>query len=53
MTKTAAATGVAGPEGPARSRGTLAGVVVLWYLGAWGMNARMAIERVLEPAGNA
>ena len=52
MTKTAAATEWLGQRVPPVLV-VLAGVVVLWYLGAWGMNARMAIERVLEPAGNA
>ena len=51
MTKTTAATEWLGQRAlPVLV--VLAGVVVLWYLGAWGMNARMAIERVLEPAGN-
>ncbi len=52
MTKTAAATEWLGQR-VLPVLVVLAGVVVLWYLGAWGMNARMAIERVLEPAGNA
>ena len=30
----------------------LAAFMLLWYLGAWAMNASGAIERVLEPAGN-
>ena len=30
----------------------LLGVLLLWYAGAWAMNAPGAIERVLEPAGN-
>lgn len=52
MTKTTAATEWLGQRAlPVLV--VLAGVMVLWYLGAWGMNARMAIERVLEPAGNA
>lgn len=30
----------------------LLGVLLLWYAGAWAMNAPGAIERVLVPAGN-